>query len=529
LSRLISWLKSSKLNFSQVRTDVLSGITIALALVPEAVAFSFIAGVEPIISLYGAAIVGIIASMLGGRPGLICGATGPLSLVIVALVAQHGLEYMFAAGILMGIIQILFGVFKFGKFVRLLPHSVMLGFVNGVAIIIFMSQLGQFQTTLTDGTTAWLTGGALYTLLGLTAFAMLIIQFFPKITNAVPSSLVAIGAVTALALALNLDVATVGSYLQSSGGGSISGSLPSFSFPMVPLTFETLEIILPYAFILAAINTINTLINITLIDDITETRGNSNKEFIGQGIANIFAGCFGAQSGGSMIGQSMINIASGGRGRISGFVGGFGLLLIIVFFAPYIELIPIAALVGVMFMVVIGTFSWSSLRILGKIPKMDAFVLVFVSAVTVFSNLATAVGLGIIISAVSFSWEKGKRIQKETFVDEKGYNHHQLSGPLFFASIKNFEHIFDPAHDSDEVYIDFSDSRVVDHSAIQAINSLAAKYRRQGKVLHLAGLSEECAELLRRVDKFTDISVIEDEHYTPNVTIDHLALKQSSQ
>jgi len=504
-------------NFPQARIDVLAGITIALALVPEAVAFSFIAGVDPIISLYGAAIIGIVASVLGGRPGMICGVTGPLSLVVVALVAQYGIEYMFAAGILMGVIQILFGVFKLGKFIRLLPHPVMLGFVNGVAIIIFLSQLGQFKI---DGD--WLVGAPLWALLGLVAVAMVVIHFFPKLTKAVPSSLVAIGVVTAITLGFGLDVATVGSYLRDAGAGSISGSFPSFSFPTVPLNFETLAIIFPYAFVLAAINTINTLINMTLIDEITDTRGRGNKECIGQGLANMIAGCFGAQSGGSMIGQSMINISSGGRGRISGFVGGAFLMIVIVFFASYIEMIPIAALVGVMFMVVVGTFSWSSLRILHKIPRSDAFVLILVSAATVFTNLAIAVGFGIVISALVFAWEKGKKINKKTVVDKKGFNHHQLTGPLFFASIKNFERIFDPAKDSEEVFIDFSGSRVADHSAIRAINTLAARYRKLGKVLHLTGLNEECRLLLHRADKFIDISVVENKNYHLHVATDQL-------
>lgn len=502
---------------------MLSGITIALALVPEAVAFSFIAGVEPIVALYGAAIIGIIASILGGRPGMICGATGPLSLVVVLLIQQHGLEYLFAAGILMGVIQILFGIFRLGKFVRLLPHPVMLGFVNGVAIIIFLSQLGQFQTKAVDGSMVWLTGQPLFLLLGLVALAMAIIHFFPKLTKAIPSSLVAIAVVSAITIFLDLDVATVGSYLRDAGAGSIAGGLPSFSFPDVPLTWKTLEIIAPYSFALAAINMINTLINMTLIDEITETRGRGNKECIGQGVANIVAACFGAQSGGSMIGQSMINISSGGRGRISAFVGGVGLLLIILLFAPYIELMPIAALVGVMFMVVIGTFSWSSLRILHKIPRSDAFVLVLVSAVTVFTNLAVAVGFGIVISALVFAWEKGKRIDMETVVDKDGYNHHILSGPLFFASVENFEKLFDPKNDSQEVYVDFANSRVADHSAIKAIDSLAKRYRRRGKNLHVVGLNEECALLLRKVNKFIDISVIPDGHYHLHVATDELA------
>jgi SulP family sulfate permease len=491
--------------------------------VPEAVAFSFIAGVEPIIALYGAAIIGIVASLLGGRPGIICGATGPLALVVVALIAEYGLEYLFAAGLLMGIIQILFGVFRLGKFVRLLPHPVMLGFVNGVAIIIFLSQLDQFRVLSPEGVSSWLTGAPLLLLLVLVALSMFIIHFFPKITRSIPSSLVAIGAVTGLALLLNLDVATVGSYLSDAGAGSISGSLPSFSLPQVPFTLETLKIILPFSFALASINTINTLINMSLIDEITQTRGRGNKECIGQGIANLFAACFGALSGGSMIGQSMINISSGGRGRISSFVGGAGLLIIILFFAPYIELIPIAALVGVMFMVVIGTFSWSSLRIIRKIPKTDAFVLVLVSVATVFTNLAIAVAIGIITSALAFAWEKGKRISKETIMDKDGYAHHQISGPLFFASTKHFKNIFNPKKDTKEVFIDFSNSRVADHSAVDAINKLASDYRRLGKTLHLTGLNKECAVLIQKANPFTDISVIENANYYLHVATDELA------
>jgi SulP family sulfate permease len=521
IQKILRYFKN--IDRKQARIDVLSGITIALALVPEAVAFSFIAGVEPIIALYGAAIIGIVTSILGGRPGLISGATGPLSLVVVALVAQYGLEYMFAAGVLMGLIQISFGLLGFGKFIRLLPHPVMLGFVNGVAIIIFLSQLGQFQTKLADGTMGWLTGPPLIMLLLLVAVAMLIIHILPKLTKAIPSSLVAIGVVTMIALLLNLDVATVGSYLKDTGAGEISGALPSFGIPVVPMNLETLKIILPFSLVLASINTINTLINMSLIDEITETRGRGNKECIGQGVANVIAGCFGAQSGGSMIGQSMINISSGGRGRISSFVGGFTLLMIILFLAPYIELIPIAALVGVMFMVVIGTFSWSSLRILNKIPASDAFVLVLVSVATVFTNLALAVAIGIVVSALVFAWEKGKRIRKDTIVDKDGNNHYQLSGPLFFASVENFEQIFDPKSDTKEVYIDFSNSRVADHSAIRAINNLASKYRNCGKILHLTGLNKECRLLLRKADDFTDISVVENNKYILHVATDELA------
>lgn len=510
-------------NLTQARTDVLSGITIALALVPEAVAFSFIAGVEPLIALYGAAIIGITTSLLGGRPGLISGATGPLSLVVVTLVAQHGLDYLFAAGILMGLIQMSFGLLGFGKFVRLLPHPVILGFVNGVAIIIFMSQLDQFKSLDAAGEMAWMSGSPLWIMLGLVALAMAVIHFLPKLTKAVPSSLAAIGVITAITLLLDMDVATVGSYLQDTGAGSISGGLPSLSIPQVPFTFETLKIIFPYSAVLASINTINTLINMSLIDEITETRGRGNKECIGQGIANVFAGFFGAQSGGSMIGQSMINISSGGRGRISSFVGGFVLLLIILFFAEYIEYIPIAALVGVMFMVVVGTFSWTSIRVIRDIPRSDAFVIVMVSLTTVFTNLALAVGVGIIVSALVFAWEKGKHMHMDTVLDKDGFNHHQLDGPLFFGSVKSFKQLFDPQNDTAEVYIDFSKSRVADHSALKAINGLAKKYRKYGKVLHLTGLSEECRTLLRRVDKFTDISVVENSQYILHVATNELA------
>lgn len=520
---ILSKIFKKDFDWVQARTDVLSGITIALALVPEAVAFSFIAGVDPIIALYGASIVGTIAAVFGGRPGLISGATGPLSLVVVSLVASYGLGYLFAAGILMGLIQILFGVFKLGKFVRLLPHPVMLGFVNGVAIIIFLSQLGQFQFLADDGARQWMTGQPLGVMLALVAVAMAVIHFFPKLTKAIPSSLMGILVVTGITLLFGIDVATVGSYLRDAGVGSISGGFPGFSIPDVPFNLETLWIIAPYSFALASINTINALINMTLIDEITDTRGRGNRELIGQGLANVVAGFFGAQSGGSMIGQSMINISSGGRWKLSGFVGGTCLMLIILFFAPYIELIPIAALVGVMFMVVVGTFSWSSLRILHKIPKSDAFVLVLVSATTVFTNLAIAVGVGIVVSALVFAWEKGKRISKETVLDKDGFNHHQVNGPLFFASVKSFENIFDPKNDTDEVFIDFSQSRVADHSAIEAINSLAARYRKYGKTLHLTGLNEECEKLIHRADKFIDISVVENENYHLHVATDELA------
>lgn len=501
---------------SNIKNDLLSGLTVALALVPEAVAFAFVAGVAPLVGLYAAAIVGFITAAFGGRPGMISGATGALAVVMVALVANHGVEYLFATVILMGIIQILAGVLHLGKFIRIVPYPVMLGFVNGLAIVIFLAQLGQFKVPNAEGVLVWMQGSELAVMLGLVALTMAIIHFLPKITTAIPSSLAAIVFVTLLASFMNLEARTVVDFVATMTGdvsASIAGGLPNFSIPMVPFNFETLAIIAPYAFILAAIGLIESLLTLRLIDEMTETRGRGNKECIAQGSANIVTGFFGGMGGCAMIGQSMININSGGRGRLSGISAAVALMMFILFGAFLIEQIPLAALVGVMFMVVIGTFEWSSFRIIKKIPKQDAFIIVLVSAVTVFTDLAIAVFVGVIVAALVFAWEHAKHIQTKSYLDDNGWKVYELDGPLFFGSVSNFMELFDPKNDPDDVVVEFLHSRVADHSGLEAIDALADRYEKVGKRLHIRHLSRECQLLLKKAGNLVEVNYIEDPSY----------------
>lgn len=484
-----------------IKDNILSGLTVALALVPEAIAFSFVAGVDPLIGLYSAFIIGLISSLIGGRPGMISGATGAIAVVVVALVAEHGLEYLFAAVILMGLIQILAGLLKLGKLIRLVPHTVMIGFVNGLAIVIFISQFEHFQVNH-----HWMQGSELMVMLALTALTMIIIKVFPRLTKVVPSSLVAIATITIIVSVFSIDTRTVGDLAE------ISGGLPKFHLPAVSLNLETLQIILPYSFIMAMIGLIESLMTMNLIDDTTDTRGHGNKECIGQGIANMVCGVFGGMGGCAMIGQSMLNIKNGGLRRLSGLTAAISLLGFILFASNLISIIPIAALTGIMFIVVISTFDWSSINKLNKIPKSDALVIITVTIVTVFTNLAVSVALGIILSALVFAWEKGKKIHANTrFEGEKKI--YLLDGPLFFASIKSFNELFDAQEDPSCVIIDFLDAHVHDHSAIEAIDALTAKYDALGKEIHLRHLSHECRELIRNAEKFVEINVLEDPHY----------------
>ena len=507
-----------------VKNDVLSGLTVALALVPEAVAFAFVAGVEPLVGLYGAFMMGLITALIGGRPGMISGATGAMAVVMVALVATHGVQYLFAAVVLTGVIQILAGVFHLGKFIRLVPHPVMLGFVNGLAIVIFLAQMKQFQFTAADGSLQWLPSDQMTLMLGLIALTMAIIHFLPKLTSAIPASLAAIVTVTLIVIGLDLDTRSVVDVLRDMTGdanATIAGGLPSFSIPAVPLTWETLEIILPYSIILAGVGLIESLLTLTLIDEITETRGRGNKECVGQGVANSVNGFFGGMGGCAMIGQSMININSGGRGRLSGISAALFLLLFILVASSLIEMIPVAALVGVMFIVVLGTFEWASLRLFGKVPKADLFVAILVTAVTVASDLAVAVVVGVIVSALVFAWEHAKQMQATSDLLENGSKVYNLKGPLFFGSVSHFQAIFDPKNDPQDVIIDFAGARVVDHSGIEAIDSLAERYQRAGKQVHLRHLSEECRELLTQAGDLVEVNVMEDPKY--HVADDRLA------
>jgi SulP family sulfate permease len=503
-----------------VKNDLLSGLTVALALVPEAVAFAFVAGVDPLVGLYAAFMVGLITSVIGGRPGMISGATGALAVVMVSLVAAHGVEYLFATVVLMGIIQIAAGVFKLGKFIRMVPHPVMLGFVNGLAIVIFLAQLGQFgESSASEGwlsgtslegsiiDIAWLEGSPLYTMLGLVAITMAIIHFLPKLTRAIPSSLAAIIIVSLAVMYLDLDTKLVGDV------ASIAGSLPSFSIPSVPFNWETLTIIFPYAIVLAAIGLIESLLTLSLIDEITQTHGKGNQECIGQGVANTVTGFFGGMGGCAMIGQSMINVNSGGRGRLSGISAALFLLCFILFTSNLIEQIPVAALIGVMFIVVIGTFEWSSFRILGKVPRSDAFVLILVSGVTVATDLAFAVVVGVIVSALVFAWEHAKHVTVIRREADDGATIYDVDGPLFFGSTTNFLSQFDISNDKDEIIIDFARSRVADHSGLEAIDTLAERYLNAGKTLHIRHLSKECQTLLSKAGSLVEINVIEDPYY----------------
>ena len=489
------------------KNEILSGLTVALALVPEAVAFAFVAGVAPLVGLYAAFMVGLLAAIFGGRSGMISGATGAMAVVMVALVAKHGVEYLFTAVVVTGVLQMSAGVLRLGKFIRMVPHPVMLGFVNGLAIVIFLAQLQHFKVTSADGMKQWMSGEPLMIFVGLIILTMLIIHFLPKLTGAFPASLAAIITVSLLVFVLHLDTKTVGDL------ASIKGGLPSFHIPSVPFNLETLKIIMPYSFILAAVGLIESLLTLTLIDDVTNTRGRGNRECLGQGIANTVTGLFGGMGGCAMIGQSMINVSSGGRQRSSGIAAAIFLLMFILFASPLIECIPIAALVGVMFVVVIATFEWSSLRIMGKIPATDAFVLVLVATVTVFTDLAIAVVVGVIVSALAFAWEHAKHIHVKSHDVEPGSRVYELNGPLFFGSVKKFLGLFNPEEDPNHVIIDFQHSRVADHSAIEAIDTLAERYLNAGKLLQLRHLSEECRRLLKNAGDLVEVNVLEDPRY----------------
>jgi len=507
-----------KLHINKVvslKADVLSGLTVALALVPEAVAFAFVAKVDPLVGLYAAFIVGLITAIFGGRPGMISGATGALAVVMVSLVVEHGKEYLFATVVLMGLLQILAGVFKLGKFIRMVPHPVMLGFVNGLAIVIFLAQLGQFKVEDASGVMQWMQGEALYTMLGLVFVTMAIIHFFPKLTTAVPSALVAIVAVSLGVIGLNIDTKVVGDV------ASIAGGLPDFHIPMVPLTWETLTIIFPYSLILASIGLIESLLTLTLIDELTQTRGKGNKECVAQGAANTVTGFFGGMGGCAMIGQSMINVNSGGRGRASGITAALALLGFILFASGLIEQIPLAALIGVMFIVVIATFEWSSFQALKKIPKSDAFILILVSGVTVATDLAIAVIVGVIVSALVFAWEHAKHVIVNRTTDENGSTVYSVQGPLFFGAISDFKSQFTINDDADDVIIDFKNSRVYDHSGIEVIDGLAERYTKAGKQLHLRHLSPECKALFTKASDCVEFNVMEDPTY--HIASDKLA------
>ncbi len=497
-ARRIAIADKNELTPAQIRTDVLSGLTVALALVPEAVAFAFVAQVHPLVGLYAAFIIGLVTAVLGGRPGMISGATGALAVVMVALVAEHGVEYLFATVVLMGLIQVTVGLLRWGKFIRLVPHPVMLGFVNGLAVVIFLAQLGQFKAPGSEATgqgmsgAVWLSGAPMVWMLALTGLTMLVIWLLPKVTTVIPAPLAGIVITALIVVVFGIDVPRVGDMAE------IQGGLPVFHIPMVPLTFETLQIILPYAIICAAVGLIESLLTLNLVGEMTGKRGGASQECIAQGSANLIAGFFGTMGGCAMIGQSMINVKSGGRTRVAGVTAALFLLAFIVVASPLIEQIPLAALVGVMFMVVIGTFAWNSLRILTKVPLTDAFVIILVTVVTVATDLATAVVVGVIVSALSYAWTNARRIHAKVYTTPEGAKVYQVQGPLFFGSTDGFNELFDPATDPALVIVDFADSRVADQSALQAIEAVAAKYEAEGKQIQLRHLSRDCHQLLKK-------------------------------
>ena len=486
------------------KTEILSGLTVALALIPEAVAFAFIAGLSPLTGLYAAFVMGLVTSIVGGRPGMISGATGAVAVVVAALALSHGVEYVFAAVVLSGLIQVAAGALKLGKLIRLVPHPVIFGFVNGLAIIIFTAQLDQFK----DNQGQWLGGMDLYVLLALVLLTMLIIWGLPKLTKAVPASLAAILTVFALVAIFQLDTKTVGDV------ASIKGGFPPFHIPSVPFTWETLTLIFPFSLVMAGVGLIESLLTLNIVDEITGTRGRSNKEAVAQGLANISSGFLSGMGGCAMIGQSLINISSGARARLSGIVASVMLLVFIMFGSELIEKVPMAALTGLMIMVSIGTFEWASFKTFNKMPKKDIFLMVLVTIITaVLHNLALAVLVGVILAALFFAWDNAKRIRARKFVDEKGVKHYEIFGPLFFGSVAAFHEKFDVQQDPEDVIIDFSESRVADMSAIEALNKITERYQKVGKKVHLRHLSPDCKKLLAHADELIEVNILEDPTY----------------
>jgi SulP family sulfate permease len=517
-------------NGGSIKNDLLSGITVALALVPEAVAFAFVAGISPVVGLYGAFMMGLVTSIFGGRPGMISGATGAMAVVMVHLVSEgnqlggtdsSGLQYLFGALLLAGILQVIAGVLKLGKFVRMIPHSVMMGFVNGLAIVIFISQLGMFKS---NGN--WLQGSALFIMIALVSITMLIMAFLPLITKKIPAALTAIVVVSLAVILGDLDTETVKSFIVSNGGEGIKAGLPNFQIPLISFSLETLFFIAPYSFILASIGLIESLMTLNLIDELTDTHGSGNRECVAQGAGNILNSFFGGMGGCAMIGQSIINIKSGGRGRLSGITAALALLFFILFGSNYIEQVPIAALVGVMFMVVLGTFAWSTFKVWNKVPTADVIVILLVTIITVFFDLAIAVLTGVIVSSLVFAWENAKRIRARKYTDDHGVKHYEIYGPLFFGCIELFNSKFDVKNDPSEIIIDFKESRIVDQSAIECINKLTERYHKSGKNIHLRHLSSDCVKLIKRAEKICVVNVLEDPDYF--VSIDNFRKTQNT-
>ncbi|MCH4824485.1 SulP family inorganic anion transporter [Gramella lutea] len=489
------------------KTEVLAGLTVAMTMIPESLSFAILAGFPPLMGLYASFIMGLVTAIFGGRPGMISGGAGATVIVLIALMKSHGLDYVLAAVALAGVIQIVIGVFKLGKFIRLVPHPVMFGFVNGLAIIIFMSQLNQFKTAV-NGEMVWLTGTSLYIMAGLVALTIGIVVLLPKLTKAVPSSLVAIIVVFILVYFLGIDTKTVEDI------ASVSGGFPPFHIPEIDLSWKTLETIAPYSMIMAAVGLTEGLLTLNLVDEITQTKGSGNRECVAQGSANVLNGFFFGMGGCPMIAQTLVNLSAGSRARLSGIVAAFTILIIVLFGAPVIEQVPMAALVGVMIMVAIGTFEWASLKIFNKVPKKDIFLVIIVALITVLlHNLALAVLVGVILSALFFAWESAKRIRARKHIDENGVKHYEIYGPLFFASTTNFAEKFDVKNDPEEIIIDFKDSRVADMSAIEALNNVTQRYSKVGKKVHLRHLSNDCRRLLKNADALIEVNILEDPTY----------------
>ncbi|HSD05916.1 SulP family inorganic anion transporter [Flavobacterium sp.] len=495
---------SQKVNY---KTEILAGFTVAMTMIPESLSFAILAGFPPLMGLYAAFIAGLVTAIFGGRPGLISGGAGATVIVLIALMKSNGLEYVFAAVALAGVLQIIVGIFKWGKFIRLVPRPVMFGFVNGLAIVIFMSQLEQFKT-IVNNQSVWLSGTPLYIMAGLVALTVGIVMLVPKLTKAVPASLIAIIIIFALVFFFGIQTKTVKDI------ASISGGFPPFHIPNIPLNWKTLQIIFPYSLIMGAVGLTEGLLTLNLVDEITRTKGNGNRECIAQGTSNILNGFFFGMGGCPMIAQTLVNLSAGSRARLSGIVAALTILLIILFGAPIIERLPMAALVGVMFMVAISTFEWASFKIVHKMPNHDVFVVVIVALITVlFHNLALAVLIGVVISALVFAWESAKRIRAKKYIDDNGIKHYEIYGPLFFASIVAFTEKFDIENDPNEVIIDFKESRIADMSAIDALNSVTERYSKLGKKLHLKHLSPDCIRLLKNAETIIDINIIEDPLY----------------
>lgn len=496
---------SQKINY---RNEILAGLTVAMTMIPESLSFAILAGFSPLTGLYAAFIMGLVTAILGGRPGLISGGAGATVVVLIALMQSHGIEYVFAAVVMAGSIQITVGIFKLGKFIRLVPRPVMFGFVNGLAIIIFMAQLAQFKT-VADGITTWISGSVFWVMAGLVALTIAIVYFFPKITNKIPASLVAIIVVSAVVLFFGIETKTVADI------ASVSGGFPPFHIPAIPLTLETLKIILPYGLIMAAVGLTEGLLTLNLVDEITGTKGKPNRECIAQGTANIANGFFLGMGGCPMIAQTLVNLSAGSRARLSGIIAALAILLIILYGAPVIGKLPMAALVGVMIMVAISTFEWASFKVINKMPKSDIIVGILVAAITVaLHNLALAVLAGVILSALVFAWESAKRIHAEVYTDPKGVKYYTIQGPLFFGATANFMELFHPAEDPDMIIIDFRHSHIADMSAIEALNNLTKKYHILGKTVHLQHLSPDCRQLLKNAAAIIEVNVTEDPSYT---------------